>query len=166
MATLNTFHFWVTPFLCNEGRRKELMLFKTSLKFSLPMHVLYKLNLSSFLSFIFSSYLFSNWSQTIGAFISSLFSLQCNEIFKWLSDLQVIGNSVWQVISDQDHGWAWSGSSIHQGHNHICLSWCEFPLIYTIWKQQCRKIILLHCPTQCESLHQQHQLSTFFLGSI
>lgn len=84
----------VSSFLCNEGRRKELMLFKTSLKFSLPMHVLYKLNLSSFLSFIFPSYLFSNWSQTIGAFISSSFSLQCNEIFKWLTDLQVIDNSV------------------------------------------------------------------------
>lgn len=58
------------------------------------MHVLHKLNLSSFLSFIFSAYLFSSWSQTIGGFISSLFSLQCNEIFKWLTGLQVIDNSV------------------------------------------------------------------------
>lgn len=38
-----------------------MMLFEISLKFSLPMHVLYKLNLSSFLSFNFSSYLFSNF---------------------------------------------------------------------------------------------------------
>lgn len=63
---------------------------KISLKFSLPMHVLYKLSLSSFI-FIFISYLFLNGSQTIGALYLAYFL--CSAM-TFLNGLLVIDNLV------------------------------------------------------------------------
>lgn len=105
------------------------------LVFSLLLCVLYNLNLGSFLGFNFSPYLFLNWSQTITS-IFSLFSLQCKEFFKWLTDWQIVENWIWQIISHWLSCWTWSGSSICQWHNNVISppSWNEIPLFYTICK--------------------------------